>query len=535
MEGFKLKYIEVNAGYTLTPCPGFRDASPSDAIRVEDMRAWEVNSVWWGVSLLKLMENAGRAVADAIQCILGDVRGKRVVVYAGRGGNGGDGVVAARHLTSRGARVEVHLVYDPALTTHPDTRENLGYLLKSTRVKVLTPYSKGWLEPGDYDILVDAILGVGVRGPLRSPISDALKVFNQSQGLRVAVDIPTGLDPDTGVAVEGTARVDLTVTMHRPKVGLFLNQGPLYAGRVLVADIGIPFEAEEYAGPGDVASRVPVRPREAYKGLGGRVLVIGGSQFYVGAPMIAAKAAALSGADLVYLASPQHIAFPAAIENPYIIPVVREASGDAMESLGRLMARAHSIVLGPGMGVTDETRELLRFLIENAKGKPLIIDADGLKVLAELKTKLWGEAVLTPHRGEAGMLLGIEVDPLNVDPLDLARRVSREYNATTIVKAPIDAICDPKGRCRLNKTGHPAMAVGGTGDALTGIIASFIARRVALGREPDTLNVVAAAAYICGRAGELAVEEKGETITPLDVVDRIQQAIKEARSIAAGG
>ncbi len=522
-------------GYVLVQCPGFKSASYSDAVKVEDMRSWEINSVWWGVSLSKLMENAGRAVADAIQCILGDVRGKEIVVYAGRGGNGGDGIVAARHLASRGARVEVHLLYDPALTTHPDTKENLGYLLKSTKIKVLTPYSRGWLEPGDYDVLIDAILGVGVRGPLRSPVSDALKVFNQSQGLRVAVDIPTGLDPDTGVAVEGTARADITITMHKPKIGLLINQGPLYAGRVLVADIGMPVEAEEYAGPGDVASRIPVRPREAYKGLGGRVLIIGGSQFYVGAPMIAARAAAVAGADLVYLASPQHIAFPAAVESPYIIPVIREAGGGALETLERLLARVHAVVFGPGMGVTDETRELLKFLLEKAKGKPLIVDADGLKVLAEYKAKLWSEAILTPHRGEAGMLLGVDIDPVKADPLDLARRVSREYSATTIVKAPIDAICDPTGRCRLNKTGHPAMAVGGTGDALTGIIAAFIARRVALGRDPDPLNVTAAAAYICGRAGELAVEERGETITPLDVVDKIQLAIKEARSMATGG
>lgn len=519
----------------MTSCPGFRGASAGDAVRVEDMRAWEVNSVWWGVSLSKLMENAGRAVADAIQCILGDVRGRRVAVYAGRGGNGGDGVVAARHLESRGARVEVHLLYDPALTTHPDTRENLGYLLKSTRVKVVTPYARGWLEPGDYDVVVDAILGVGVRGSLRSPVSDALKVFNQSQGLRVAVDIPTGLDPDSGVAVEGSARADVTVTMHRPKVGLLVNQGPLYAGKVMVADIGMPIEAEEYAGPGDVAARVPVRPREAYKGLGGRVLVIGGSQFYVGAPVIAARAAAVSGADLVYLASPQHIAFPASVESPYIIPVVRGAGGEALEGLEKLIARVHAIVFGPGIGVTDEARELLSFLLGKARGKPLIVDADGLKVLAESKAKLWSGAILTPHRGEAGMLLGVEVDPIKADPLDLARRVSREYNATVVVKAPVDAICDQNSRCRLNKTGHPAMAVGGTGDALTGVIASFIARRVALGRDPDPLNVAAAAAYICGRAGELAVEEKGETITPLDVVDKIQQAIKEARTITAGG
>jgi len=514
-------------------CPGFRDASIDEAVKVEDMRAWEVNSVWWGVSLSKLMENAGRAVADAVQCILGDVRGKRVVVYAGRGGNGGDGIVAARHLASRGARVEVQLIYDPALTTHPDTRDNLTYILKSSKVKVVTPYSKGWLEHGDYDVLIDAILGVGVKGPLRSPISDALKVFNESQGLRISVDIPTGLDPDTGIAVEGTARADVTITMHRPKVGLLINQGPLYAGKVMVADIGMPLESEEYAGPGDVLSRIPPRPKEAYKGLGGRVLVIGGSQFYVGAPMIAAMASAFSGADLVYLASPQHIAFPASVENPYIIPVIRGEGDEALETLRKLIARVHVIVFGPGMGVTDETRRLLRFLVENVRGKPLVVDADGLKVLAEARFSLWGEAILTPHRGEAGMLLGIDVDPLKANPLELAKRVSREYNATTVVKAPIDAICDPRGRCRLNKTGHPAMAVGGTGDALTGIIASFIARRIALGLEPDPLNVVAAATYICGRAGEIAVEEKGETITPLDVVNKIQIAIKEARSIIA--
>jgi len=516
-------------------CPGVREASPEEAVSVEDMRAWEVNSVWWGVSLSKLMENAGRAVADAISCIVGDVRDRRVVVYAGRGGNGGDGIVAARHLASRGANVEVHLVFDPALTTHPDTRENLAYILKSTRVKVVTPYSRGWLEATDADIAIDAILGVGVRGPLRSPVRDAVKAFNETRGLRVAVDVPTGLDPDTGVAAEGAARADVTVTMHKPKRGLYANQGPLYAGRVLVADIGLPREAEEYAGPGDVASRIPVRPPEAYKGLGGRVLVIGGSQYYVGAPVIAAKAAAVSGADLVYLAAPQHIAFQATVENLYIIPIVRGPPEEFLENLRRLLARVHVVVFGPGMGVTEETRRILEFLVDNMRGRPLVIDADGLKILAELKPRLWSEAILTPHRGEAGMLLGVEVDPLKANALDLARRVASLYNATVVVKAPVDAICDPRGSCRLNKTGHPAMAVGGTGDALTGIIASFIARRVAMGRSADPLNTVAAAAYICGRAGELAVEEKGETITPLDVVDKIQAAIKEARGIAHHG
>jgi len=512
-------------------CPGIREASLGEAISVEDMRAIEANSVWWGVSLGKAMENAGRAIVDAIECIYGDVKGRRVAVFAGRGGNGGDGIVAARHLASRGSIVSVHLLWDPQLTTHPDTRDNLKYILQSASIKVYTPGSRGWLELSGEDIVIDAILGVGVRGPIRSPVRDALRVFNESSAFRVAVDIPTGLDPDTGIAAEGTARADITVTMHKPKRGLFIDHGPMYAGKVYVADIGFPTEAELYAGPGDVIARIPVRPRDAYKGLGGRVLVIGGSQFYVGAPIIACRAAAFSGADLVYLAAPQHIAFQAASANPFFIPVVRGPLEEFIETLKGFIERAHAIIYGPGMGLTEETRRLLEVLLELAKGKNLVIDADALKILAEKKAKLWPEVVLTPHRGEAGMLLGERVEPLRVDPLPLAKKIAESYNATVIVKAPVDAICSPDGRCRLNKTGHPAMAVGGTGDALTGVIASFIARRLALGLQVDTLNSVAAAAYITGRAGELAVEEKGETITPLDVVDKIQQAIREAREI----
>ncbi|MDM7274974.1 MAG: NAD(P)H-hydrate dehydratase [Thermoprotei archaeon] len=513
-------------------CPGIRDARPEEAVSVEDVRAFEVNSVWWGVSLGKLMENAGRAVADSIECIKGGVRGFKVAVLAGRGGNGGDGLVAGRHLASRGSIVEVHLLYDPQLVTHPDTRDNLRYILDSRRIKTLTPGSRGWLEISDADIVIDAVLGVGVKGPLRSPVKDAMKAFNDSGGLRVSIDIPTGLDPDTGIPAEGAARADVTVTMHRPKRGLFANQGPLHSGRVLVADIGIPLEAEEYAGPGDVSSRIPVRPPPAYKGMGGRVMVIGGSQYYVGAPIIAAKAASASGADLVYLASPHHIAFPASVENPYIIPVVRGGPEEFEAALASFANRVHAIIFGPGLGVTEEARVLLEMLLEHAKGKSIVIDADGLKVLRDINVRLWREVVLTPHRGEAGMLLGETVDPLKADPTSLARRVSERYGSTVIVKAPVDAICEPGGACRLNKTGHPAMAVGGTGDALTGIIASFIARRVALGYTVDTLNTVAAAAYVCGRSGELAVEEKGETINPLDVVDKIPAAIREARALA---
>ncbi|MCX8196491.1 MAG: NAD(P)H-hydrate dehydratase [Acidilobaceae archaeon] len=513
-------------------CP-FREGKLEEAVTLEDMRALELNSVWWGFDLTRAMENAGKAVADAVECLLGEVKGKSVAIYAGKGGNGGDGIVAARHLASRGARVTVHLLWDPQLAAHPSTRENLKYLMVSRSITVLAPYSKGWLEQREADVAIDAVFGVGVRGPLRSPAREALKAFNESQGLRVAVDIPSGLDPNTGAAAEGAAVADVTVTMHRPKRGLFVGKGPLHAGRVMVADLGFPPEAELYAGPGDVEARIPVRPREAYKGMGGKVIVIGGSMHYVGAPIIAARAAALAGADLVYLASPRETAFMAAAENPHLVPLARGELREFLSSLKELAPKVHAAVIGPGLGLGEETLELVEGVLGAFEGRSVVIDADALKAIAQRGTKLWPQAILTPHRGEAAMLLGEKVEPLRADPLSMAKRVAEKYGATTIVKAPVDAICSPDSRCRLNRTGHPAMATGGTGDMLAGIIAAFVARREALSLPPDPLNATAAAAYVAGRAGEMAVEELGESITSVEVLQKVPLAIKEAREIGA--
>ncbi|MCS7107528.1 MAG: NAD(P)H-hydrate dehydratase [Acidilobaceae archaeon] len=507
------------------------EARPEDAVTSEDMRATEINSIWWGFDLERAMENAGRAVADAVECYLGNVKGKSVIVYAGKGGNGGDGVVAARHLASRGARVSVHLLWDPQLASHQATQKNLRYLLLSKAVRVLPPYSKGWLEEREADVVIDAVLGVGVRGPLRSPVREALMAFNNSSGLRVAVDIPSGLDPNTGAVAEGAAIADLTVTMHRPKRGLFLNRGPLHAGRVVVADLGFPPEAQTYAGPGDVEARIPLRPKEAYKGLGGKVLVIGGSAEYVGAPIISARAAALAGADLVYIAAPREISLGAALSSPHLVPIARGKPEEFKALLEKLGEKVHSVVLGPGLGYTDETEALVEYVVEALRGKALVIDADALKVVARRGLPLGKQAILTPHRGEAGMLLGEKIDPLAADSLALAKRVAEKYGATAVVKAPVDAVCSPEGMCRLNRTGHPSMATGGTGDMLAGIIAAFMARREALSLPPDPLNATAAALYVSGRAGELAAEELGENLTSLEVVEKIPMAIKEAREL----
>ncbi len=504
--------------------PGlYRVVGGVEAISVEDMRAYEINGVWLGLPLSLLMENAGRSVADYVEYRLGGVRGRRVVVLAGKGGNGGDGLVAARHLAIRGAKVEVHLAYPRVEVSHPDARLNLEALHRSGGVRIVEPFHHGWLELGDADVVIDALLGTGVKGSLRGPVAEAVKAYNQAGGLRVSVDTPTGVDPDTGRAAEGAARSDATVTMHAVKRGLL--EARLYTGEIIVAEIGLPRDAEELAGPGDVAARVPARPRDAHKGVGGRVLVVAGSKHFLGAPMLAAAAAARAGADLVYLASTRDVVVEAASRFSSIVPVA--FTGDLlaardMDTILQAMEKAHSVLIGPGLsrdpGVLDAARSVAEAALE--KGKPLVVDADGLNAIAGLDLSR-GPVVLTPHRGEARRLSGVE-------GLEAARKIAGETGATVLVKGPVDYICSPTGKCRYNKAGVPGMAVGGTGDVLSGIIAAFLARRIALGKDADPLNTAAAAAWLAGRAGEKAYERLGESMTAWDVVEAISEAWLEA-------
>ncbi|MEM1847240.1 MAG: NAD(P)H-hydrate dehydratase [Acidilobaceae archaeon] len=503
----------------------FKKASEKDAITTEDMVAIEVNSAWWGVHQDLLMENAGKALADFVRVFTGVDRGSKVAVVAGRGGNGGDGLVAARILASRGISVEVHLTHDPSSIIHKATPRMLDYVLRSKVLSLKKPGSRGWLELSGADLIIDAVLGTGVRGEPRGTVKDAIVSINSVKAVKVAVDVPSGLDPDTGDAMLAV-KADYTLTFHKPKIGLFLNKGPQYSGEVYVAEIGIPREAEEYAGPGDVL-RIPRRPKDAKKGDGGRVLVIGGSERFVGAPVLAAKAAYASGADLVYVHLPKAYAHHVASCHPELIPVPREHGASDLELLKEVIEKSHAIVLGPGLGVSEESRRLVDFVIEQAKGKPLVIDADALKIVAETKLKLWNSVVLTPHRGEARLLSGAS----EADLVEQAKKIATKYEATVIIKAPEDVICSSEAVCKKNVTGHPAMAVGGTGDVLAGTIGSFLARKASLSPTLNPLNVVAAAAYVVGRAGELAVEEKGENIFPQDVLNNIPKAIEEAKRL----
>lgn len=503
-----------------------REPLLEEAISVEDMRAYELNAVGKGLPLILLMENAGRSVADYIEYKLGDVRGKRIAILAGKGGNAGDGFVAARHLAGRGAFVEVHLAYPPAEVSHEDAKANLNILMSLESIRIVKPHSKGWLEVSDSDVVVDALLGTGVRGRLRSPVREAVAEFNKAPGLKVAIDVPSGVDPDTGSAAEGAARADATVTMHRVKKGLL--KAVEYTGEIAVADIGLTHDVELVAGPGDVAARVPRRPGDSHKGVGGRVLVVAGSKYYVGAAILAADAAARAGVDLVYLASTRRIAEEAAMRSSTIIPVPFESdalSKSDLDELSKLSARIHSIAIGPGLGRDPETVEAACNIIREAmsRGTPTVIDADALYAVQECGLKLYENAVITPHRGEASRLLGETVD----NPLEASSRIAEHTKATTLVKGPVDAACTPSGRCRLNKSGVPAMSVGGTGDILTGLTAGILAKRKSILGIPDPLNSAITAAYIAGRAGEIAYESYGEALTAFDILEVIPRVLRD--------
>jgi len=507
--------------------------SRAGTIRVEDMRAIELNAVALGIPLLVLMENAGSAVARVVEERLGgSVAGARIAVLAGKGGNGGDGFVAARHLAGKGARVDVHLAYPPGEVSHPDAKRNLEVLQKLESVRLIPPLHPGWLELEGYRAVIDALLGTGVRGRLRGPIARALEAYNKAQALRVSIDVPSGVNPDTGEASPGAAVSDITVTMHRVKEGL-LRAG-LYTGEIIEAPIGVPVEAEKWAGPGDVAARIPPRPKDAHKGVGGKVLVIAGSEHYVGAPMLTAIAAARAGADLVYLAAPARIAFEAAAQCSSIIPVPLTAdflTTDDIERLERLAGRVHSIAIGPGLGKNPSTLVAAEKLLETLAGRlPIVIDADALEAIPPGGFQEGTPPILTPHRGEAKRLADPSLSSEEIDPKAAARVISERYGAVALVKGPVDVAC-LQGQCRENHAGVPAMSVGGTGDVLTGVIAAILARRQSILGRPDPLNTAITGAYLAGSAGELAYEEKGEAMTAWDVVEKLHEALAKARSI----
>jgi NAD(P)H-hydrate epimerase len=492
------------------------------------MRVLELNARYLGVTHSMLMQNAGREVARVVTTNE-NVFGKKIVILCGLGGNGGDGMVAARYLQEEGAMVEVFLLGSENDISNRETVINwriLKNLHEITRGVLKTESSvKKAMSILDADIAIDAMMGFGLKSRLREPILSGVVVFNKSKAKKYAIDIPTGIDSDTGTIHGKAVKADVTIALHGPKMGFHVAKEQI--GKVKVISIGIPAEANTVCGPGDLSYYTQPRKATARKGDFGRILIVGGSDVYSGAPALAGLAALRTGADLVSIVTPEPVASAVRSYSPNLMVSslgTRVLMRESAESIIDAASSQDVVALGPGLGLDRDTVLATRAIVETlvSIAKPIILDADGLKALAGSELSLNPDfSVLTPHWGELSILmekrLGMASDMSN--RVDAALETAKKYNSVILLKGPIDVVTHPDGRHKLNRTGVPAMSVGGTGDVLSGIVAALLARG------QGAFKAASAAAFVSGTAGELAFMELGDHILATDCIDRIPSAM----------
>ncbi|RJQ28934.1 MAG: NAD(P)H-hydrate dehydratase [Peptococcaceae bacterium] len=475
----------------------------------------------YGIPGIVLMENAGLQVVKVVEKVLGDLPGKEIAIFVGKGNNGGDGLVVARHLLNRRASVKVLTLADYE-EIKGDARVNLEIWRKmGQKVHSLTrgdSLNVIRLILMSVDLVVDAIYGTGFRGPVGEKIGGIIEVLNKSGKPVVAVDIPSGLEADTGAVNGPCIRASHTVTFGLPKLGLVTGAGPEYAGELHVVDISIPAMVIEKSGlkrylltAGMVREWLPQRRSTAHKGDFGRVLVVAGSRGMTGAACLAAAAAARAGAGLVTLGVPEslHDLVEMKLTEVMTVPLPDTGRGifspAARPEILALLERADVLALGPGLSAEPEAFTLVRELLPEVS-VPCVLDADALNALAgasDLLKKATAPLVITPHPGEMAGLLGNNTQKIQENRLRIAGEAAVNWGATVLLKGYRTVVAAPDDTVYINPTGNPGMATGGSGDVLTGIIAAF------LGQGLDTARAAAAGAYLHGLAGDLAAGEKG--------------------------
>jgi len=423
----------------------------------------------------------------------------KLQVFCGTGNNGGDGFLIADQAMRRGLDVVVFQVGDPDKIRGDALRAREQALANGVLIK---PFD-GNAEP--LGVVVDALLGTGLGGPVRPEYADAIAVINATSLPVVAVDIPSGLCADTGSVLGAAVRADLTVTFIALKQGLFTYEAPHYAGDIEYSDLGVPAAAYSDTGPGvarlsleaQLGSRAP-RPATAHKGLYGTALVVGGDFGMAGAVMLATEAALRCGTGLVKVATrAEHIA-PLVARTPEAMPHAVEA----VEALSSLAETANAIVIGPGLGQSHWAQELLEAVL--ASNKPLVVDADALNLMANKRATLpaRGNWVLTPHPGEAARLLGCSTAAIQADRFGAVRALQARYKGVVVLKGNGTLVADDAS-IALSDYGNPGMASGGMGDVLSGIVGAFLAQKMApLAAARLGASLHGAAADVAARDGE---------------------------------
>ncbi len=489
-----------------------------------------------------LMENAASAIMAEMEKFFDGLAGMRVGILCGKGNNGGDGLALARRLSIRGVPVRVVLLA-PISAVTGEAKVNLSILRK---MDVEIQKNARTQEIADVvawaDIIVDALLGVGLSTALKGTFAFAVELMNASGKPVVAVDVPTGIHADTGEVMGSAVRADLTVTMALIKRGIVLHPGAQHAGTIRVADIGIPSEVVEKekiaAGlltRGIVSDLLGPRHPEANKGSFGHALIVAGSLGKAGAAIMAARGALRTGAGLVSVAIPASLV-PVIQQHVFeamCIPSAESIDGTlgigAEVELLKASGSMSACAIGPGLSTHYETVQAVRNLIQRFT-IPVVIDADGLNALAgslAVLKKAKAPIVMTPHPGEMGRLLGIPSRDVQKDRIGIASNFAMRYKVTLVLKGAATVIAVPDGRVFVNTTGNPGMATGGTGDVLTGMIAGFLAQGYHL------TQAACLAVYLHGLAGDLAAKEKGEmAMIAGDLIEKIPAAIRETTEVA---
>lgn len=489
-----------------------------------------------GLPSLTLMENAGRAVAEAAVRMTRASPARPIVILCGAGSNGGDGLVAARHLAQMGRTPEVLLAAAPDQIAG-DAAANLSRLGEVG----LSPTQA--TEPGAVvaacsraGLVVDALLGTGLSGEVSGLPRQLIEALGNTHRPVLAVDIPSGLDADSGRPLGAAVRARETVTMGLPKIGLYLYPGCDYAGRVSVADIGLPGDlldespaVAELTVPTWVRFLLPRRRTAAHKGDLGRVLVIAGSAGMTGAACLCAEAALRVGAGLVTVGCPASINDILEVKLTEVItfplPETYERTLDtrALALILDLADQADVLAIGPGLSRQPDTAVLVRRLVARAE-RPMVIDADGLNALADTAALLEGDhapTVLTPHPGEMGRLMEVRPEEVQANRLHFVEAATNRFQSVIILKGACTLIAEQGRPLMVNPTGNPGMASGGTGDVLTGMVAGLMAQ----GLLP--FEAAAAAAYLHGLAGDLAAGQVGEaSLLAGDVLRALPEALK---------
>ena len=503
------------------------------------MMATDLNCEYLGLNRICLMESAGKSLSDEVAKIITYNYSYpiKVLLFAGSGGNGGDCFVAARYLLNRGFEVEVYLLNTLENIKSKDAKANLEVLI-NMQPRISSLKIKNINDLSDFDnidleeeiVIVDGILGTGIQGKLRPKARKAIETINSAKGIKIAVDVPSGLDPLTGEVCDLAVKADYTVTFHRIKTGVKIADEDIVGG-IVSCDIGIPLEAEIFVGYGDLI-KIQNRKPSSHKGSNGKLLIVGGSKDYSGAPAIAGMSAISSGEDLVYVVCPN----PASLAIKSLSPdlIVKGLSGDylSVEHQGEILKLAENVdavLIGPGSSLNDDTGKLFNILVHKIK-KPIVLDADALKLVDINLIKNRDDIIITPHLFEFKTFFetiikenDIDSDTLNALSEDLdynlingqiesLQTITKSIKSTVVLKGKYDLVLKDN-KFRINKTGNPGMTVGGTGDALSGIAVSLLSQGL------NTFDSAALALYLNGRAGDLAFNKQGYGFSATDITE----------------